>query len=71
MEETTKLTKRERETLFYVAKGYTNTKIAQIMFVSNHTIKQHILSAMRKLNAKNRANLAVIAVKKKYIEYEI
>ena len=45
---TTPLTKREQETLELVAKGYSNTQIADLMSISITTVKTHLLSIYQK-----------------------
>lgn len=54
------LTKREKEVLELLAKGYTNPEIAQMLYISPHTVKAHVAAILKKLNAKNRL-LAVVA----------
>jgi ATP/maltotriose-dependent transcriptional regulator MalT len=48
------LTEREDEVLILIAKGYTNTEIADQMFVSVNTIKTHIKNLFIKLDVRNR-----------------
>ncbi len=57
-----KLTPRERTILKLITKGYGNTQISKTVYVSIHTVKAHISSIIRKLNAKNRTNAVYIAV---------
>jgi two-component system response regulator DesR len=49
------LTEREREVLDLIAAGSTNKEIAEKLFLSPHTVKEHTSSLYRKLNARNRA----------------
>jgi two-component system response regulator DesR len=49
------LTEREREVLDLVAQGATNREIAEQLFLSPHTVKEHTSSLYRKLKARNRA----------------
>ena len=56
------LTKREITILKLIRQGYENYEIGQIIFVSIHTVKAHISTIMRKLNARNRANAVYIAM---------
>jgi DNA-binding NarL/FixJ family response regulator len=49
------LTEREREVLDLIAGGSTNREIAQTLFLSPHTVKEHTSALYRKLNARNRA----------------
>lgn len=48
------LSEREREVLALMASGATNKEIAQRLFLSPHTVKEHTSSLYRKLNARNR-----------------
>lgn len=58
-----KLTKREVAVLRLITLGYDNSQISKIIFISIHTVKAHISSIIRKLNAKNRTNAVYIAIK--------
>ncbi len=58
------LTPRETEILNYMAQGYLNKQIAEVLSVSEQTIKQHISSILRKLNVNARTHAVVAAIKK-------
>ena len=58
------LTPKETEILNYMAQGYLNKQIAMVLSVSEQTIKNHITSILRKLNANARTHAVVIAIKK-------
>jgi two-component system response regulator DesR len=49
------LSEREREVLGLVAGGATNREIAERLFLSTYTVKEHTSALYRKLNARNRA----------------
>jgi DNA-binding NarL/FixJ family response regulator len=49
------LTEREREVLDLIAAGSTNREIAEQLFLSPHTVKEHTSAVYRKLEARNRA----------------
>jgi two-component system response regulator DesR len=49
------LTEREREVLEMVAAGATNREIADRLFLSPHTVKDHTSALYRKMKARNRA----------------
>jgi DNA-binding NarL/FixJ family response regulator len=49
------LTEREREVLSLMASGATNKEIAQRLYLSPHTVKEHTSSLYRKLKVRNRA----------------
>ena len=55
------LTEREREVLGLVARGRTNDEIAEELFVSPATVKTHVSRSMSKLDARDRAQLVVVA----------
>jgi DNA-binding NarL/FixJ family response regulator len=55
------LTEREREVLSLVAGGLSNDEIAARLFLSPLTSKTHVSRIMTKLNARDRAQLVVIA----------
>ncbi|WP_426592920.1 response regulator [Cellulomonas sp. McL0617] len=55
------LTPREREVLALVAEGLSNDEIGARMFLSPLTVKTHVLRAMAKVGARDRAQLVVIA----------
>ena len=55
------LTEREREVVALVAKGLSNAEIAQELYISPATAKTHVSRAMMKLDARDRAQLVVIA----------
>ena len=55
------LTSREEEVLVKVAKGRTNSEIADELYISLSTTKTHLASLMAKLGARNRVELAMWA----------
>jgi len=55
------LTDREEEVLLTVARGRTNTEIADELHISLSTVKTHLSSLMTKLEARNRVELAMWA----------
>lgn len=57
------LTPRETEILNYIARGYLNKQIAIELDISEQTIKNHVTSILRKLNANARTEAVVIAIK--------
>jgi two-component system response regulator DegU len=57
------LTFREKEVLRYVSQGYANKQIAYELGISEETIKNHVSSILRKLNANSRTDAVVIAAK--------
>jgi len=55
------LTEREREVVGLVAEGLSNDEIAERLVVSPATIRTHVGRAMAKLDARDRAQLVVLA----------
>ena len=49
-----KITRREAEVLFWVAKGKTDWEIAQILHISERTVNKHLEQIYRKLEVNNR-----------------
>ena len=49
------LSEREREVLDLIAVGSTNREIAEELYLSPHTVKEHTSALYRKLGARNRA----------------
>ncbi len=54
----TPLSPREREVLALISSGATNREIAERLYLSPHTVKEHASSLYRKLGVKNRAEAA-------------
>ena len=57
------LSRREKEILTLIAEGLTNSKIAEMLFLSSHTITTHRKNIMSKLGVKNTAGIVMYAVK--------
>jgi DNA-binding NarL/FixJ family response regulator len=55
------VTAREEEVLLAVARGLTNTEIADALYISLSTVKTHLASLMAKLGARNRVEIAMWA----------
>ncbi|MTV27434.1 response regulator transcription factor [Nitriliruptoraceae bacterium ZYF776] len=56
------LTDREREVVALVGRGATNEEIGRALFVSPATAKTHVSRAMVKLRARDRVQLAILAI---------
>src|SRR5215475_12462539 len=57
------LTPRELEVLEMLARGMDNPAIAQALYLSQHTVKNHVSSILVKLQVENRIQAAVGAVR--------
>ena len=64
------LTPRETEILNYIAQGYLNKQIAAELGISEQTIKNHVTSILRKLNANARTEAVVVAIKQGLISLD-
>lgn len=60
----TRLTSREREVLRLAAEGMSNREIAQVLFVTDQTVKFHLGNVYRKLGVTNRTEAARQAMRR-------
>src|SRR5579872_1112650 len=58
------LSQREREIVVLVAQGFKNKEMAQKMFISEQTIKNHLHNIFDKLGVSDRLELALYAIHK-------
>jgi DNA-binding NarL/FixJ family response regulator len=58
------LTEREREVFDAMARGLTNTEIAQRFVVSEGTVRTHVANVLNKLELRDRAQVTVYALKR-------
>ncbi|RPI24401.1 MAG: DNA-binding response regulator [Chloroflexota bacterium] len=63
-----RLTEREMEVLSRLAEGKTNHEIANNLVISERTVKFHVSSILRKLDAENRTEAVAIAAQQGLIE---
>jgi two-component system response regulator DegU len=61
------LTRREAQILNYVSEGNTNRQIADILGISEQTIKSHVSAILRKMNANDRAHAVALAIRNGWI----
>lgn len=57
------LTNREREILNLIASGYLNKQIAKLMNITEQTAKNHITNIFKKLEATNRTEAVIKAIR--------
>jgi NarL family two-component system response regulator LiaR len=57
------LTDREIEVLRLIARGFSNEKIAQTLFISDATVRTHVSNILSKLNLTNRTQAALYALR--------
>lgn len=58
-----RLTGRELEVIACIAKGFSNQDIAQALFVSEKTVKNHLTNIFRKLNVNDRTQALIYVLK--------
>jgi len=61
------ITPRETEILSYIARGYMNKQVARELGLSEHTIKNHLSSIIRKLEVNDRTQAVVLAINNGWI----
>ena len=61
----TVLTRRERQTLAWLARGVSNKEIARALNLAESTVKVHVQSILRKLNLSSRVQAAIYAIEHK------
>jgi DNA-binding NarL/FixJ family response regulator len=66
-----RLTKREYDVLSLLVKGHSNKEMAEVMFISEKTVKNHLTSIFRKLGVKDRTQAAVHALKNNIVNEEL
>ncbi len=66
-DETVLLTKREKEVLELICKGYSNYQISEELFISQRTVERHRSSLLLKTDSKNSISLVVFAIKNKIV----
>lgn len=64
MRERSPLSQREREIVALVAQGYKNKEMAEKMFISEQTVKNHLHNIFDKLGVSDRLELALYAIHK-------
>lgn len=57
-----RLSNREREIVAFVAQGFKNREIAERMFISEQTVKNHLHNIFDKLGVSDRLELALYAI---------
>ncbi len=61
------LTKRETQVLRHIALGLSNKEIGRSLTISIETVKEHVQNILRKINATDRTQAAVWAVRKGFV----
>ncbi len=58
-----KLTRREYEVITLIAEGLNNKEIAEKLFISEKTVKNHVSNIFKKINVSDRTQAAIYAFK--------
>ncbi|MDE1464308.1 autoinducer binding domain-containing protein [Spartinivicinus poritis] len=58
-----KLSKRQKDCLHYLSHGYTNKEIANFMKLSHYTVTDIVCELLKTLNASNRTEAVMLAIK--------
>ncbi len=61
------LTKREQEILALIASGKSNQEIADILYIAPGTVRVHVHTILKKLNARDRTQAALVAIQKQLV----
>ncbi|MFW5941633.1 MAG: response regulator [bacterium] len=64
------LTPREMEVLQRLARGWTNSEIAEALVVSEHTVRTHVGNILGKLHLANRTQAALYAVREGLVDLD-
>lgn len=65
-----RITGREMEVLRCIAKGFNNQEIAQTLFVSEKTVKNHLTNIFRKINVTDRTQALIYVLKNNMVDLE-
>lgn len=63
-----KLTSREVEVLGFIARGRSNRDIAELLFISENTVKNHVRNILEKLQLHSRTEAALYAVREQIVD---
>lgn len=63
-----RLSRRELEVLEHVVRGENNKEIAEKLFISEKTVKNHLTNIFRKINVKDRTQAVLYSVKNKLVK---
>jgi len=64
------LSTREVEILQYVARGLSNAEIAERLFISKFTVRNHVINLLEKLGTRDRTEATAVAVRRGLVRLE-
>ncbi|MFZ3576897.1 response regulator [Virgibacillus sp. DJP39] len=64
------LTRRECEVLQLLAEGKSNRGVADSLYISEKTVKNHVSNILQKMNVNDRTQAVVAAIRKGWVELE-
>ena len=64
------LSQRELDVLKLIAKGMSNDQIARTLFISPHTVKNHVSNVYRKMGMDDRTQVAITALRMGLVPFE-
>jgi DNA-binding CsgD family transcriptional regulator len=62
------LSDKELAVVREIARGRETDEIAELLFLSPHTVRSHVKNGMKKLGARNRAHAVAIAIHRGLID---
>ena len=65
-----RLSGKELDVLHELARGRTTDEVAEVLYVSPHTVRTHVKNSMKKLRAKTRAQAVAVALREGVIEID-
>lgn len=64
------LSAREMEILQYVARGMKNREIAEKLFISENTVRNHVISLLEKMGTRDRTEATAVAIRQGLVRLE-
>lgn len=64
------LSAREMEILQHVARGMKNREIAEKLFISENTVRNHVMSLLEKMGTRDRTEAAAVAIRQGLVRLE-
>jgi two-component system NarL family response regulator len=61
---------REKEILQFVARGMKNREIAEKLFISEYTVRNHVINLLEKLGTRDRTEATAVAIRQGLVRLE-